>query len=257
VQASRRYKDLGRIEKHLQVLERAVALAKTADAPEVLATALCAGVHAEVERGHSEAARERLREANAALARVRNPATESQVDCMRASAEILLEDKQDPAALEVLANARRMLEETGSTRGLQYTSVLADTGYVYYRTGRYAEALAMARADVEAFERNGRGGTVGMTIVLGNIATTLYQLGEIRAADERFEANLKRETANVSGSLRGRGAVNRGSLLLRLERFDQAKAMFLRNVCVDHAGPSADPARRPRGRGTDYLTALR
>jgi len=226
VQASRRYKDLGRIEKHLQVLERAVALAKTADAPEVLATALCAGVHAEVERGHSEAARERLREANAALARVRNPATESQVDCMRASAEILLEDKQDPAALEVLANARRMLEETGSTRGLQYTSVLTDTGYIYYRTGRYAEALAMARAGVEAFERNGRGGTVGMTIVLGNIATTLYQLGEIRAADERFEANLKRETAKLSGSLRGRGAVNRASMLLRLERFDQAKAML-------------------------------
>jgi eukaryotic-like serine/threonine-protein kinase len=226
VQASRRYQDVGRIEKQLRVLERAVGLAKTANATEVLATALCAGVRSEIERGRLDAARERLQSATAALAKVRSPAIESQVDCMRASAAILLEDNKVPAALEILANARTMLEGAGSTRGLQYTSVLTDFGYIYYRTGRYAEALSMAQVGVEAFERNGRGGTVGMTIVLSNIATTLYQMGEVLAADERFRANLVRETAAHSGPPRGRSATNRGTLLLRLERFDEAKAVL-------------------------------
>jgi serine/threonine protein kinase len=67
VQASRRYQDVGRVDKQLQVLERAVNLAKTADAPEVLATALCAGVRGEIERGRLDAARERLRGAAAAF----------------------------------------------------------------------------------------------------------------------------------------------------------------------------------------------
>ena len=84
----------------------------------------------------------------------------------------------------------------------------------------------MAQVGVAAFDRNGRGGTVGMTIVLSNIATTLYQMGEVQAADERSRANLIRETAAHSGPPRGRSAVNRGAILLRLEKFDEAKAML-------------------------------
>ncbi|MEA3176559.1 MAG: eukaryotic-like serine/threonine-protein kinase [Gammaproteobacteria bacterium] len=226
VQASRRYQDVGRVDKQLQVLERAVDLAKTANAPEVLATALCVGVRGENERGRLDAARKRLQEATVAFAKVRSPALESQVDCMRASSEILLEDKKIPESLEIVAHARAMLESAGSTRGLQYTAVLTDIGSIYYRIGHYAEALSMAEAGVDAFERNGRGGTVGMTIVLSNIATTLYQMGEVLAADARYRANLLRETAAHSGPPRGRSAVNRGAVLLRLEKFDEARAIL-------------------------------
>jgi serine/threonine-protein kinase len=226
VQASRRYQDVGRVEKQLQVLEHAVNLAKTADAPEVLATALCAGVRAEIDGGRMEAARTKFASATAALRRVRNPALESQVDCMRASAEILLEDKKIPESLALLANARAMLEAAGSTRGLQYTSVLTDIGYIYYHIGNYAQAMAMAEISIDAFERNGRAGTVAMTIVLSNIATTLYQMGEVLAADQRYQANLKRETAAHSGPPRDRAAANRGAVLLRLERFDEARVML-------------------------------
>jgi eukaryotic-like serine/threonine-protein kinase len=226
VQASRRYQDVGRVEKQLQVLEHAITLAKTADAPEVLATAMCAGVRAEIDSGRLDVARKRYESATAAMTRVRNPALESQVDCMRASAEILLEDKKIPESLGLLANARAKLEAAGSTRGLQYTSVLTDIGYIYYHTGNYAQALAMAEVGVEAFTRNGRGGTVAMTIVLSNIATTLYQMGEVLAADQRYQANLKRETAAHSGPPRDRAAANRGAVLLRLEKFEDAQAML-------------------------------
>jgi eukaryotic-like serine/threonine-protein kinase len=232
VQASRRYQDVGRIEKQLHVLERAVALAKTAGAPEVLATALCTGVSSEVSRGKLEAARERLQSASAALAAVRNPAVESQVNCIRASAELLLEEKKEQAALEKLATARTLLESAGNTHGLQYTAVLTDMGAVYYRTGRYAEALAMAQVGVDAFQRNGRGGTVGMTIVLGNISTTLYQMGEVLAADAHLRENLARETAAHSGPPRGKSASNRGNILLRLEKFDEAQSVLEGGVAM-------------------------
>jgi Tfp pilus assembly protein PilF len=84
----------------------------------------------------------------------------------------------------------------------------------------------MAQLGHAAFERNGRGGTVGNTIVLSNIATTLYQMGEVLAADERYRSNLVRETAAHSGPPRGRSAVNRGAVLMRLEKFDEARAML-------------------------------
>jgi serine/threonine protein kinase len=226
VQASRRYQDVDRIEKQLHVLERAVVLARAAGASEVLATALCAGVRSEIERGRLDAARERLRSATGALASVRRPAIESQVDCMRASAHIRIEEANYAAALEILSSARTMLESGGNTRGLQYTAVLTDTGAIYYRTGRYAEALSMAERGVEAFERNGRGGTVGMTIVLGNIAVTLYQMGEVLSADTQFRANLARDTAAHSGPPRGRSAANRGNTLLRLEKLDEAQSVL-------------------------------
>jgi eukaryotic-like serine/threonine-protein kinase len=226
VQASHRYADMGRVDKQLSLLARAAELATVAASPDVLASAECVGVGGEIERGRPAAARERLRLGEATLAKTRRPVLEAQVDCIRAAAEMQLVDGHGPVALSLLGKARAMLEAAGSTRSLQYTATLNDMGLVYYRTGRYADALAMTEQVAAAFERNGRGGTVGMTIVLGNTATILYQMGEVRAADERIRKNLAREVAAGSGRPHSLSGANRGSVLVRLEKFDEAQAVL-------------------------------
>jgi eukaryotic-like serine/threonine-protein kinase len=226
VQASRRYLDVGNLERHLVVLDRAIELAKQAGAWEVLASAECAGVRAEVDRGKLAVAKERVRLGQEALARVGNPAVESQVDCMRAAAETMEAESRDAEALKLLQRAREMLEESGSTRGLQYTAVLTDAGGIYYRTGDYAGALAMMENVAAAFERNGRGGTVGMTTVLANQATILYQMGEALGSEARSRENMARETAAASGRASSGTGNNYGSTLLRLERYDEALSVL-------------------------------
>jgi serine/threonine-protein kinase len=226
VQASHRYQDMGRVDKQLSVLARATELANVAAVPDVLASAECVGVRSEIERGRPAAARERLRRGEEALAQTSRPALEAQVDCIRAASEIQLFEGHDSAAIALLSNARARLEAAGSTRSLQYTATLNDMGAVYYRTGRYADALAMTEQVARAFERNGRGGTVGMTIVLGNTASILYQMGEVRAADERNRQNLAREVAAGSGRPHSLSGANRGNVLLRLEKFDEAQSVL-------------------------------
>ena len=240
VQASRRYQDVGRVDKQLSVLARATELAKAAGASEVLASAECTGVRSEIERGRLAASHERLRLGQEALARVRNPAIESQVDCLRASAEIRLAEGHEPEALDLLTKSLAMDESAGNTRGLQYTAVLNDIGNIYFRTGRYADALAMTERVAQTFERNGRGGTVGMTIVLGNVATILYQMGEVLAADARIRQNLAREIAAGSGRPHGLAMSNRGNTLLRLEKFDDALPVLETAVATAHADGNGD-----------------
>jgi serine/threonine-protein kinase len=240
VQASRRYLDVGSLERHLVVLDRAIDLANEARAWDVLASAQCAGVRAEVDRGKLAVAKERLRLGTEALARVGEPVVESQVDCMRASAEVLEAESNHAGALELLQKARERLEESGSTRGLQYTAVLTDSGGIYYRTGNYAEALAMTEKVADAFERNGRGGTVGMTTVVANIATVLYQMGEVLASEARARENLARETAAASGRPASGTGNNYGSTLIRLERYDQALPLL---EAAAEAAKSAGNAR--------------
>jgi tetratricopeptide (TPR) repeat protein len=144
---------------------------------------------------------------------------------MRATGEVMLEEKKVPETLDLLAKTRE------ARSGRQYPRTP-----VHSRAHRYwfhllsqrslRRGTRMAQIGADAFERNGRGGTVGHTIVLSNIATTFNQMGEVLAADERYRANMLRETAAHSGPPRGRSAVNRGAVLLRLERFNEAKEML-------------------------------
>ena len=85
-----------------------------------------------------------------------------------------------------------LLEESSNTRGLQYNSVLTDLGGIYFRTGRYKEALALNESTAAALERNGRGGTLARVTLSVNRASLLYRLGEIRRAEAVGREALRR-----------------------------------------------------------------
>jgi eukaryotic-like serine/threonine-protein kinase len=245
VQMSRRYMDLGSTDRQAQVLSRAEAIAKDLHDDELLAEIQCTLVRTDLDANRYEQAKQRMASARATLTGVSDAHVATQVDCLRAEADIAELGREIDAALTHLDRARVLLEESHNTRGLQYHAVLTDLGGIYYRSGRYKEALALNEQTAEALDRNGRGGTLGRITLIVNRSTLLSRLGEVREAHSVMLDALRRSEA-----LRGNKvptpsfAVSYGILLNRLEQAGEAMNVL-------------DAAReQSRALGNGYLDAV-
>jgi tetratricopeptide (TPR) repeat protein len=184
LQMSRRFMDIGSTNKHAEVLARAETIARDAGDDDLLAAVECAMVTSELEATRYEQAKAHLQIATEALARLAKPPVATEVDCLRAQADVAEIDRDPDAAARHLMQARKLLEQSNNTRGLKYNAVLTDLGGIYFRTGRFKEALMLNASSAETLDRNGRGGTMARATVAGNRASLLYRLGEIRRAQE-------------------------------------------------------------------------
>src|SRR5258708_10589273 len=126
---------------------RAYALGREAQDPELMALAQCEAAYAETTAGVTESAPQRLAEAQQIIAQLDAPSVLLQVHCRRADAELAVRTGNTAAAEQILEGARRLLEESGQTYRLAYTSVLNDLGGVYNETARLREALALTRVN--------------------------------------------------------------------------------------------------------------
>ena len=145
----------------------------------------------------------------------------TKVDCLRAEAEVADARQDTEAAIEHLTTAQRLLEDTQTTRGLQYHAVLTDLGGIYFRTSRFRETLELNERTAAALDRNGRGGTLGRVSVAMNRASILLRLGEVKRA----------EAASLDA-------------MLRAQRLDEDKPSHARPCgVVQHHSESARPQR--------------
>jgi non-specific serine/threonine protein kinase/serine/threonine-protein kinase len=192
LQMSRRFMDLGSTDKQAELLARAESLAHAVRNDELLAAVHCAIVRSELDANRHEQARRHLQSAQSALGHLREVPVATQVDCLRAQADVAELDRDLNMAAARLARARGLLESTGSIDGLQYNAVLTDLGGIYFRTGRYREALAINESTTAALDRNGRGGTLARVTLTVNRASLLYRLGEILHAEETGRDALQR-----------------------------------------------------------------
>lgn len=227
LQMSRRYMDLNSTEKQAQVLTRALAIAADLNDPDLLANIECTIVRTELDGNRYERAAEHMEKARAALMRAPEPSLSSQVDCLRAEADIADLQRDAAIAAQKLQQAQLALENAGNTRGLQYHAVLTDLGGVYYRTGRFREALELNERTAEALDRNGRGGTLGRVTVATNRASILMRMGEIRQAERAGQEAIQRaERLRGDQPATPAQAVAYSITLLRLERIDEAMALL-------------------------------
>jgi tetratricopeptide (TPR) repeat protein len=224
---ARRYEDMLDSGRQREVLARAEAIARSLPDDELLARVDCATVRLLIDGNSLEQAAARLEEANRAAARVSHPSIEMRVDCLRARAEFLRNGPDRQAARPVLEEARTLLEDAEATRGLAYTATLTDLGYLHFQAGEFQEALELNRLVRESFERNGRGGTLGMVITISNQAQIHYRLGEIRQA-----AELGRQSLERSRALRQAGPPTPGLVLgyavplIRLGQAEEAEQLL-------------------------------
>ncbi len=202
---------------------RAYALGKDAEDPELMALAQCEAAYAEGSAGVTANAPQRLSEAKQLLARLDRPSVDLQVHCRRADAELAVAMGNFAQAEQILGGARRLLEDSGQTYRLAYTSVLNDLGSVYNDTARLGEALAMARLIGATHEKYGRGGTGARVIALQNEAAVLFNMGEIRSSFAISEDVRKRRGAIEGNDYEPLSmTVNAASLLERLGGYQQA-----------------------------------
>ena len=227
LQMSRRYEDMQNPGRQHEVLARAESIARSLQDDELLARVNCAMVASLMDANALEQASTRLAEAQRAAARVSRPPIELQVDCLRAEAEILRNGPDPQAGRPVLERARALLERAGATRGLPYTSTLTDLGHLHFDAGEFTEALELNRLVGEAFERNGRGGSLGMVITIANQGQIHLRLGEVRKAEE-----LGREVLDRLRALRQNEPIAPGQsvgyaiTLIRLGRAAEAERLL-------------------------------
>ena len=198
---------------------RAYALGRDARDPELMALAQCEASYAETSAGVAGSAPQRLSEAKQLLAQLHAPSVVLLVHCRRAEADLAVRNGNTAAAEQILIGARHLLEESGQTYRLAYTSVLNDLGGVYNDTLRLSEALAMTKLIGATHEKYGRGGTGARVIALQNEATVLFNMGEFRASSAAAEEVRKHRFAIEGDASEPLSmTVNAASLLVRLGR---------------------------------------
>jgi tetratricopeptide (TPR) repeat protein len=226
-QMSRRYEDMQNTARQHEVLARAESIARSLRDDELLARVNCALVRSLIDGNALEQAAIRLEEAKLAATRIARPPIDLQVNCLRAEAEILRIKGDRQAARTVLERARALLESSDSMRGLLYTSILTDLGYLHFLAGEFKEALELNRLTREAFERNGRGGTLGMIITISNQGQNHYRLGEVRLAEEVGRQSLERLRAlRQTQPLSPAQSVAYAITLIRLDRAAEAERLL-------------------------------
>ncbi len=214
---------------------RAYTLGRDAHDPELMALAQCAAAYAETSAGVTSSASQRLVETKELIAQLDSPSVDLQVRCRRADAELELRMGNTAAAEQILVGARRLLEESGQTYRLAYTSVLNDLGGVYNDTARLSQALAMAKLIGATHEQYGRGGTGARVIALQNESAVLFNMGEFRESLAVTE-NVRNRWHAIDGDAPEplSMVVNAASLLVRLGRLQEG---------IDQARVAGDRAR--------------
>src|SRR5688572_1032042 len=222
LQMSRRYMDLGNTEKQQEVLARALAIAQKQDDPDLLADVECTIVRTQTDAGRYDLAEQHMQSARTALARAATAEVATRVDCLRAEAEVADARRETDAAIAHLRSAQQLLEETQTTRGLQYHAVLTDLGGIYFRTSRFRETLELNERTARALDENGRGGTLGRVRVAMNRASILLRLGEVQRAEEASRDATRRAQRLADTPAQPDQAVPYGTILNRLDRSEES-----------------------------------
>jgi serine/threonine protein kinase len=223
-QLAGRYDDDSRNDKSMALGQRALAIARTTHDPALLALTLCSAAHEEHEAGVQTNADRWLGEAGVIMQALSEPPLRTSTQCLRARAWRASDKGDLKAAAALLERAHTLQLAAGMRTGLDYTSVLNDLGYIYYNQGRYPDAYRMTFEVGAAFDRGGRGGTLGRLIIHENAATTLIRMGEIRAAYAELYAAQHPVSA---GPAREPERASRGVfafVLRRLGRVEEARA---------------------------------
>jgi eukaryotic-like serine/threonine-protein kinase len=192
VELSDQYRGQTLTRQAVALATRAYALGRDAQDPELMALAQCEAAFVETSSGVTQSAPQRLAEANQIIEQLHTPSVSLQVLCRRAEGVLAVRTGNTAAAETILNDARRLLEESGQTYRLAYTSVLSDLGGVYNETRRLAQALTMAQLIGATHEKYGRGGTTARLMALQNEAVVRFNLGEIAASMGAIEEVRKR-----------------------------------------------------------------
>jgi len=187
-QLAGRYGEFERSDMAISLSKRALEIARQVGDQSLLELTLCVAAQEESNVSPHPDADRWLREASEISARSRDLPLRAMTPCLRARSLAALAAGQLSESAAILEKAHALQVAEGVRTGLDYTGVLSELGSVYFESGRYADAYRNALETGEAFDRGGRGGTLGRAIIHENVAATLLLMGEPRAALVELDA---------------------------------------------------------------------
>ena len=243
--ASRHYES-GNPGAEREMLGRARAIAIEAKAYDQLALAVCRRALGFWLEDKLDSARTDVEEAKSVLARQgrRDPSVE--VVCLEAEGKLLQATGSPDSGVALLQRAVAIAGDTpGGSQLLGVTNSLAE---VLRLSGRTREAVPYFRRILAELDAAGYGETEAYPNVVGFLAASLWDLGEIAALDSTLGAMIReREAIHGAGRVPSPLAFHYGRAKLRLGALDSADLWIGRAVrdttpALNNFHPYADAA---------------
>ncbi len=220
------YAGLGDSARDLAVMKRAAEIAAASGDAQLVAHVACNTVDAELGAGHLDAAQRQMELALSTLAQVSAPGLLTQVECLRAQAEIARARVQPDAAAAHLQQAATLMEQRGDTTGGAYATLLALLANVHRDRGDLRASWEVRQRRHELDRRLGRTDNHNHQQSRIGEAATLVAWGEVLAAQEIVESVAARFAgANAAPAPLWLDEA-RGSLLARVGQSARAEALL-------------------------------
>ncbi len=221
------YAGLGDSARDLAVMKRAAEIAAGSGDAQLIAHVACNTVDAELGAGHLDAAQAQMDLALRTLAKVSSPGLLTQVECLRAQAEVARARSRPDDAARHLQKAATLLEQQGDITGGAYGTLLSLLANVHRDRGDLRASWDVRQRRHELDRRLGR--TENQNHLSSRIgeAATLLAWGEVLAAQEIVESVAARFAATDPASPRPLWLDEaQGTLLARLGHAERAEALL-------------------------------
>jgi serine/threonine-protein kinase len=169
--------------QEIPLLTRAEELAVRSGDAETAAFAACRLAKSAADDGDAARAGRILERAAGHLARMRGPAVDPRVECLRARSALARLEGRTADALVHAREAVAIGRAAGDSSSLRHISALNEVARALHDDGRLRASLDQTRALVAVLARTNRDATLSMLVERYNVAALLSRLGEARAAD--------------------------------------------------------------------------
>ena len=179
---SGRYFDLQDTNQEYATLLKAERVARESGDRFLILTVQCSTVETDLAADRKMEALARLDEALGLLAVIDNVPPIDHAACRRAQSEMAMAEGDASAAIEHLEDARRILEEAGSTDGNVYGGILSMLGAFHERAGNVLVAHEYSLKLVDLDKSLGRQDSMPGMIARTNLASSFRDLGQLQQA---------------------------------------------------------------------------
>lgn len=180
IELAREYGNIMELNASLRALTDARDIAQAQNDQYLVANAECAMAELRTRSGLSAEAQAHVTRGFEALDKAPPARADIRALCMYSEAYLKAFLGDRVGAIEIDRRALALLKTAGETRSTSYNYVLAGLGVALLNEGQVAEALAIFKESVDAYVRNGRGGTRMALMAEQDVSSTLYRLGEVR-----------------------------------------------------------------------------
>jgi serine/threonine-protein kinase len=212
-----RFMDYGDGQKSQAALLQAEKLADSLQDSASIARIDCDAIDSELATGDTARAAASLRKGLEALARVPQPSVLDRARCMDANASVTAAQGDVPKAIATLLQAVALLESPGEPRGQFYSDVLSHIAALYHDSGDAKQAFRYNTLQASALAKIGQSNSESALAAQHNIASGLWNFGEIGKAFEQEKQTVARaRSATSDGLIQPSLSELYGNLLVRL-----------------------------------------